>query len=380
MTPGARIAAAIEVLDGVLAGMPAERALLRWSRGSRYAGSADRAAVRDLVFTALRRRDSHAALGGGLTGRGLMIGALREAGQDPAILFSGMTHGPSPLLPSETGAPKQDIDDLPGWLRPLWNRSLGPDAVAVAEAMRDRAAVWLRVNSRKATSRTALAALADEGIDALPHPRLDTALQVRSGERRVSQSRAYREGLVELQDLSPQMACAELPIREGMRILDFCAGGGGKSLALAGRAPDLTLVAHDAEPARMADLPARARRAGARITLATTPSGVHDLVLADVPCSGSGTWRRSPDSKWRLTAGDLDRLAGLQSAILRHAARHVAPGGVLAYMTCSLLEAENDGRIDAFLRETADFAPLSRRLWTPLDASDGFYLAVMRRR
>ena len=380
MTPGARISAAIEVLDRVLAGQPAEQALLRWSRASRFAGSGDRAAVRDLVFDALRCRNSHAALGGALTGRGLMIGGLRAAGRDPAALFTGQGHAPEPLAEGEGAGPAHGVSDIPDWLGPLWNGSLGEDAGAVAAAMRRRAPVWLRVNTRKATPAKALRALADDGIAATPDPRLETALRVTENERRLAQGRAYRDGLVELQDLSPQLACAALPVAPGMRVLDHCAGGGGKTLALAARAADLTLVAHDADPARMRDLPQRAARAGVQVRLDADPAGRFDLVIVDAPCSGSGTWRRTPDSKWRLTEAALRDLVALQAGILRKAARHVPPGGLMAYMTCSVLDPENDGQAAAFLRDHPGFSQVSRHLWTPLDAGDGFFMSLLARR
>lgn len=379
MTPPARIAAAIEVLDRILAGQPAEQALLRWSRASRFAGSGDRAAVRDLVFDALRCRDSHAALGGRLTGRGLMIGGLRASGQDPAAVFTGQGHAPAPLEPDEQPGDARGVMDIPGWIRPLWDASLGDRAEAVAGEMRRRAPVWLRVNPLKADAAAAIAALAQDDIAAEPDARLPTALRVTANERRLSQARAYRDGLVELQDLSPQLACAALPVAAGARVLDYCAGGGGKVLAIAGRAPGLTLVAHDADPARMADLPQRADRAGARVQVVTAPKGGFDLVIADVPCSGSGTWRRTPDSKWRLTQAGLDDLLALQARILRQVAPLVRPGGHLAYMTCSLLDPENDAQVGGFLRDNPDFSLVSRHLWTPLDASDGFFLALMSR-
>jgi 16S rRNA (cytosine967-C5)-methyltransferase len=379
MTPAARISAAIEVLDQVLAGQPAEQALLRWSRSSRFAGSGDRAAVRDLVFEALRCRDSHAALGGALTGRGLMIGGLRAAGQDPAQVFTGEGHAPAALRPEEQPGSADDILDIPPWIRPLWDASLGPDAEAVAREMRHRAPVWLRVNPIKADVAGAIQALADDGIAAEPDPRGPTALRVTANERRLSQSRAYAEGLVELQDLSPQLACAALPVAPGGRVLDYCAGGGGKILAVAGRTPGLILSAHDADPARMRDLPQRAERAGVRIQLTAHPKGRFDLVIADVPCSGSGTWRRTPDSKWRLTQGALDDLVALQARILREVAPLVKPGGHLAYMTCSLLDPENGGQVDRFLAENPAFHQVSRHRWTPLDASDGFFLSLMAR-
>lgn len=379
MTPAARVAAAIEVLDAVLAGEPAERALLRWSRARRFAGSGDRAAVRDLVFDALRRRDSLAGLGGGLSGRGLLIGALRDEGRDPAEIFTGEGHAPPPLTDGETRPGDGGGWDLPGWLLPAWNESLGPEAGAVAQAMRRRAPVWLRVNGLRADPASAQAALAAEGVGTRPFAALPSALEVVANERRIAQSRAYLDGLVELQDLSPQLACAALPLVPGMRVLDYCAGGGGKALALAGREPDLSIVAHDADPGRMRDLPARATRAGARIAAGRQPSGRFDLVLADVPCSGSGTWRRTPDAKWRLTPEDLRELCDLQAQIIGKAAEYVVPRGFLAYMTCSLLEEENGGRIADFLRGHEGFALERQACWTPLEASDGFYLALLRK-
>ncbi|MDO5658985.1 MAG: RsmB/NOP family class I SAM-dependent RNA methyltransferase [Paracoccus sp. (in: a-proteobacteria)] len=383
MTPAARIAAAAQILDEILAGKPAEQALTGWARASRFAGSGDRAAIRDLVFDSLRRRASHAALGGGLSGRGLMIGGLREAGRDPAEVFTGEGHAPAPLTGAETTPQPPPDHDLPEWLWPEWAASLGDDAQAVAEAMRDRAPVWLRVNALKASLAEAARALAADGVETVTDQRLTTALRVVSGERRIAASSPYRDGLVELQDLSPQLACAAVPVEDGQSLLDFCAGGGGKTLALGARAARaaLRLTAHDAIPRRMSDLPARAARAGLRVTL-SPPAPLardYDLVVADVPCSGSGTWRRTPDAKWRLSAEDLDAVVALQARILDQAAALTRPGGVLAYMTCSLLMRENDGQISGFLARSAGWNLSYRRLFTPLDASDGFFLALMRR-
>lgn len=387
MTPGARIAAAIGVLDRVLAGEAAEPGLLRWSRASRFAGSGDRAAVRDLVFSALRRRETFAALGGARSGRGLMIGLLRHRGEDLDAVFTGQGHAPMPLSDAERDVPPPDLTppdlpplaDLPEWVRPGWTASLGASAQAVAEAMGDRAPVWLRTNLARVNRDEAAAVLAQDGIETQPSDLSPAALRVISGERRLSQSAAYRDGLVELQDLSPQLACEALPLRAGARVLDYCAGGGGKTLALASRQPDASYFAHDAAPQRMADLPARAGRAGARVTVLPKPSGQFDLVVADVPCSGSGTWRRTPDARWRLTPQDLQRLIGIQAQILDKVAGLVAPGGCLAYMTCSVLDDENDNQISHFLARIPGYAPVMRRRWTPLDGSDGFFLALLSR-
>ncbi|TGN37708.1 RsmB/NOP family class I SAM-dependent RNA methyltransferase, partial [Paracoccus liaowanqingii] len=247
MTPAARIAAAITVLDQILSGSPAEQALLRWSRASRFAGSGDRMALRDLVFGALRRRDSLAALGGAMTGRGLMIGHARQAGLNLPAIFTGTRHDPAPLTEAEAAVPppSQLPDDLPDWLRPAWIAALGPQAAEVARAMTDRAPLWLRVNLARTDPARAAATLADEGIDTDPAPGFPQALRVTSNDRAVARSAAYRDGLIELQDLSPQQACALLPLAPGLRVLDYCAGGGGKALALGARQPGMTITAHD---------------------------------------------------------------------------------------------------------------------------------------
>lgn len=382
MTPAARVEAAITILDRILDGEAAEPALLRWSRASRFAGSGDRTAIRDLVFDSLRRLHSRAALGGGMNGRALMLGMCREQDQDPAAFFTGERHAPAALRQAELAnggtAISDALCDLPEWIRSQWLAALGDDANMIADRMRERAPVWLRVNLRRAAPMQAITSLASDGIEVRQHSELKTALCVLSGARRVANSCAYREGMVELQDLSPQLACDLLP-RHGS-LLDYCAGGGGKALALVaqGLGP---AVAHDADPARMADLPVRAKRAGATIRIAGAGqiSGRFDLVVADVPCSGSGTWRRTPDAKWRLSPADLSRLVVLQGQILREAAQFVAPGGALAYMTCSLLDCENSDQITQFLRDLPDFVRGKERLFTPQFASDGFYLCLMHR-
>lgn len=383
MTPSARAAAAIQILDAIIAGAPAEAQLTRWARASRFAGSGDRAAVRDLVYQTLRRRRSHAALGGGDSGRALILGALREAGTDPATILDGSRHGPAPLTAQEleAGRPPSgaEASDLPDWISLRLQQDLGPDFDAVASALRDRAPVWLRTNLARATTADAQSILAADGIQAIPDSRCNTALCVTSGERRLQASAAWRDGLVELQDLSAQMACAALEIAPGDRALDLCAGGGGKALALAARGARVT--AWDIAPARMRDLPRRAERAGAAIEQAGAlgPKGLYDLVVADVPCSGSGTWRRTADAKWRLTPEALAALERTQAEILAQAANHVRPGGTLAYMTCSLLRSENEAQVCGFLTAHPDFRLKTSLSMTPLTASDGFFLAALVR-
>lgn len=389
MTPGARLSAAIEVLDRLRAGAAAEPALTAWARASRFAGAGDRLAVRDLVYAALRCRRSHAALGGAETGRGLVLGGLVEAGQDPEALFTGAGHAPPPLTGPERAhlaappplLPEAVALDCPDWLVAVLKGSLGADFAPVLQRLRTRAPVFLRVNRQRADPAAAIAALAAEGIAAVPHPLAPTALEVTANARRVQGSAAYRGGLVELQDASSQAVAEALPLAAGQRVLDLCAGGGGKALALAARAPAAQLFAHDAAPHRMRDLPRRAARAGARVTILDRPeaAGPFDLVLADVPCSGSGAWRRQPEAKWTLTPARLAALGAAQAAILDRAAGLVAPGGLLAYATCSLIEAENGAQVAAFLDRRRGWDLRRALRLTPLSGGDGFYLALLTR-
>lgn len=386
MTPAARYAAAIEVLEAHLAGQPAEKALTNWARAHRFAGSKDRAAIRDHVFDVLRRKRSCAARGGAMTGRGLILGLLRGDGIAPETVFTGEGHAPAPLSREEAVLPPADLSeavalDCPDWLVDPLKSSLGNDFAPVLEALQQRAPVFLRVNLARLSRDDAAKALAEEDIATRPHPLSPSALEVTGNARRVQQSAAYLEGRVEVQDAASQAVVDLLPLEPGQRVLDLCAGGGGKTLAMAARA-DLTLCAYDAAPQRMRDLPARAARAGVQVTLLTGADpearAPFDLVLCDVPCSGSGAWRRSPEGKWTLSPERLETLLHLQRQILDRAAPLVAPGGVLAYATCSMLEAENGAQVAAFLARGGWSCEAERRL-TPLDGGDGFFGAILRR-
>jgi 16S rRNA (cytosine967-C5)-methyltransferase len=380
MTPAARLSAAISILDHVLAGQSAELSLTNWGRASRFAGSGDRAAVRDVVFDCLRCRRSYAALGGGETGRGLVLGHLRATRQEVGDFFTGEGHAPAPLRADETPRMPEGAEalDIPDWLETTLKQSLGADFEPVTLALRQRAPVFLRVNLARMDRASAAALLRDQGIVTLPHPLADTALEVTEGARRIQHAPAYLEGLVELQDASSQAVVAALPLADGMRVLDLCAGGGGKSLAIAARAK-VRLFAHDADPRRMRDLPPRAQRAGIKVTLSEKPekTGPYDLILADAPCSGSGSWRRDPEGKWRLTPARLEELVAIQATILDRAARLLRPGGILAYATCSLLEVENGQQVDRFLSRHPDWRAGPARRFTPLEGGDGFFVAQL---
>ncbi|PWE30835.1 SAM-dependent methyltransferase [Pararhodobacter marinus] len=389
MTPAARDAAAITLLDRWLEGQPLEAALTNWARASRFAGSGDREAVRDLVFQAVRRRRSAAALGQGESGRALLLGLAREAGQDLST-WNGEGHAPAPLSEAERAllaAPLPDLPrgvalDCPDWLLPDVDAALGAQAEAVLRRMRDRAPVFLRVNTARTTLEAVAARLAGDGIETRPHPLAETALEVTANPRRLRNSAALAEGEIEMQDAASQAVAlafaAQAKALAASRVLDFCAGGGGKALALA--AEGLAVSAHDIDPRRMSDLPARAERAGARIrVLGDVSAGGWEAILADAPCSGSGSWRRAPEAKWRFSAERLAELLRIQDQILDRCAALTAPGGILGYATCSMLRAENEERVAAFLKRHPGWQSLSDLRLSPLDGGDGFFLAVLRK-
>ena len=387
MTPAARLSAAIEILDRILAGNAAEQALTNWGRANRFAGSGDRAALRDLVFDVLRCKRSCAVLGGGETGRALVLGSMRAQGIDPATLFTGEGHAPSALTPAESlpVLPPEGLDalDCPDWLAPYFTTALGKDSTAVLQSLRQRAPVFLRVNAARSTVVAAQAQLAAENILTVPHHLAKNALQVTENARKIQNSSAYQSGIVELQDAASQAVVEALPLRDGMRVLDYCAGGGGKALAMAARA-DLALFAHDADPRRMRDLPARAKRAMAEITAVSSESlaksAKFDLILTDVPCTGSGSWRRAPEAKWALTPERLAELVKIQAQIIEKTAKMVKPDGVLAYATCSVFADENQAQVDTFCARNPDWSVQFSHQWTPLEGGDGFYLALLRKK
>lgn len=388
MTPAARLSAAIEILDVWLTGEAPEKLLTTWGRQNRYAGSKDRAAIRDIVYSAIRCRRSFARLGGGETGRGLVLGGVYASGEDPAALFTGEGYAPAALTEAERAAPAladilDEVDyDLPEWTVPLFEETLGTDWQEVAGILRFPAGVHLRVNTAKGDVDNALKMLAKDEIVAGLHHGCETALSVTQNPRRIKNSRAYLEGYVELQDAASQRAMAALNVTRGMSVLDYCAGGGGKSLALAAMGAKVT--AHDISPARMKDIAPRAARAGVSINTVfpdalQSGAGPYDLVLADAPCSGSGTWNRAPQGKWDLTPARLDELCALQASILDEICDLVAPGGTLAYATCSLFEAENSAQIDAFLARHPGWRVAGRKTFTPLEGGSGFFLAQLTR-
>ena len=384
MTPGARVAAAIEILDMIHDGQAVEKSLTAWARRSRFAGSKDRAAVRDHVFDTVRNWRADAVRGGNGTGRGRMIGRLRALNMDIDALFHGEGHSPEPLTDEEKVAgqgptEQADVWNMPDWILPELERSLGESAADTAVMLQSRAPITLRVNLGKCNISQAAADLAEIGIETQANPVCSTALSITAGERKLRNSPAYLEGWVELQDASSQAIVADLP--EAEKILDYCAGGGGKALALA--AQGRKVIAHDINFDRMMDIPARAERAGTSIKLLATDmikaEGLFDLVLVDAPCTGSGAWRRSPEGKWALTEERLAELTVVQDSILDETVQYVSQGGALVFGTCSVFKCENEDRISAFLARHSGWKCVKQTRLDVSEMADGFFAAHLTR-
>ncbi|MEO0752220.1 MAG: RsmB/NOP family class I SAM-dependent RNA methyltransferase, partial [Pseudomonadota bacterium] len=277
--------------------------------------------------------------------------------------------------------------DLPDWLWSVFEADLGADAMPVAEAQKHRAPIALRVNLKMNTAAQAIDNMLKCGISARPVSDVPSALIVTSGERKIRQSTSYLSGEVELQDVSSQAAMARVNIPAGARVLDICAGGGGKTLALAAALPDgagVRFFAHDINPDRMVDLPSRAARAEVQVTCLAPedlPIGPdYDVVLCDVPCSGSGTWRRSPDAKWALTQERLGNFIETQRDILLTSCERLRPGGQLIYTTCSVLRRENEDQISWLTGARNDMERRDEMRWPVRAEGDGFYFAALRRK
>jgi len=389
MTPAARLQATIEILDEVIGsvrddGPPADTIVTRYFKTRRYAGSKDRRAVRELVFRAIRASAERPVSG--------RAAVLRLAGEDPSILTGfGQPRGPGPLV---EGEPVARPGLIPEWLVP----ELSPLVSAEEwEALLERAPLDLRVNIARASREDLLPRF--EGAQATPLS--PWGIRLAPGSR-VDEHPAFAEGLVEVQDEGSQLIALACEPEPGQKNVDLCAGAGGKALALAAAAPGARILATDINRARLAKLPPRASRAKAEIEtrLLSPPNELAqlsdwrasaDLVLVDAPCSGSGTWRRNPEGRWRLTPERLDRLAEAQARLLDMAAELVKPGGRLVYAVCSLLSREGAGQIQAFRERRSSWIveetpiPAGRldgagRLLTPgHDATDGFFVARLVR-
>jgi len=389
VTPAARFQAASEILDEVIAsarddGPPADSIVTRYFKTRRYAGSKDRRAVRELVFRAIRRHAERPE-----SGRSAIFGLAQD---DRALLdLFGELRGPDPVADGEV-APEPGA--VPKWLAGELSPLVGEEEWP---ALLERAPLDLRVNIARASREELLADF--PGSEPTVHSPWGIRLPP---DTRVDDHPAFQSGLVEVQDEGSQLIALACAPESGERILDLCAGAGGKALALAAAAPQAEILAADANRSRLSKLAPRAERGGTRIEarLLSPPKelaeladwkGRADLVLVDAPCSGTGTWRRNPEGRWRLTPERLDRVVVLQGRLLDVAATLVRPGGRLVYAVCSLLSREGAGQIERFLSRHSSWqaqeTPVAAgrcdgngRIVTPgHDGTDGFFIARLLR-
>src|SRR5688572_21967970 len=429
MRAGARIAAAAEVLDDILnRHRPAPAALADWGKGHRFAGSGDRAAIGTLVFDALRRRASLAARMGADTPRVLALAAapraLGLAAEQVIAAADGSEHALAPLSDAEkaglsadlpAGTPAHIAGDFPEWLLPSFERAFGAAAAEEGAALAARAPVDLRVNALKATQEKVLKAL--ERYGASPTTLAPTGVRVPAPEGaakapHLEAETAHGKGWFEVQDEGSQLAALLAGAGPRMQVLDLCAGAGGKTLALASVMQNTgQIYAYDADKKQLRPIFERLKRAGVRNVQVLDAGNLaalqalgprFDLVLVDAPCTGSGTWRRKPDAKWRVKASNIPERVAEQVSVLDLGAALTKPGGTLAYVTCSVLPEENRDQVAAFLKRHADFSvepfttawsarvggepPRSAdgaedtlQLTPARHATDGFFIALLRR-
>lgn len=385
MKDGGRLAAAIEVLDDIEnRHRPAQMALRDWGTQHRFAGSGDRMAIGNLVFDVLRHKASLSARLGTSDTRLLVLAVYMFSwdhglGKLDEILGSDR-HSPAVLTDEErakleglasAAISDQAASDVPEWIWPLFLEVFGEDAVTEGQGLAARAPVDLRANLLKSDRAKLLEKLshvqpqateiAETGMRILPKPGSLRMPHVQAEE-------GYRKGWFELQDEASQIVSVLSGAKPGLQVLDYCAGGGGKTLAMAGQMQNKgQIYAFDADRLRLAPIHERLQRAGARNIQVRDPAstdladleGAMDLVFVDAPCTGTGVWRRRPDSKWRLTEKALQDRIEDQRNVLQRAAAYVKPGGRLVYVTCSILSTENDKQIDWFLSEHSDFSSVS---------------------
>ncbi len=389
MTPPARTQAAIELLDQILAaaregGAAADTLIARYFATRRYAGSKDRRAVRELVYSAIRAAGDRPE-----TGRSAM---LLVADADPAVAetFDGSTHAPAAIAKDE---PRAKPGVAPQWLSKAL-RASGLDGAAL-NALAGRATLDLRVNTLMTTRDAVLAELPE--AEATPHA--PDGIRLPTGTN-VDAMPLFNTGAIEVQDEGSQVVGLAMQAKPGQRVIDLCAGAGGKTLALAATMQNKGIIlACDTDRMRLSRLAPRATRAGATIveTMLLNPTreietladwqGRADGVLVDAPCSGTGTWRRNPEARWRLTPERVSRLQSTQQHVLGVAASLVRPGGALVYIVCSLLDAEGTDQVSWFLEahpgwkvEPLDLPAGAKhghgvRLEPGRDSTDGFFVA-----
>ena len=427
MKPAGRLQAAIEILGEVVERhRPASQALADWGKAHRFAGSGDRAAIGNLVYDALRHRSSLAWRLEGDTPRNLALGVAvfvwGEGAQSLANSFKDDRHAPDALSDAEISLlEKSDLNDAPEWVQaeiPEWleealRENFDEDFVAEGQALAQRPPVDFRVNTLKSNRDKVMRALKRFSLEPTKLAPNGLRLAPSAGSSRVPNIQPeapYQKGWIEVQDEGSQVCSALIFAQPGEQVLDYCAGAGGKTLALAAAMENKgQIFAYDSDRSRLAPIYDRLKKAGTRNVQVRGPNddlddleGKMDRVIVDAPCSGSGVWRRRPDTKWRLTSDALEKRLEEQRQVLSEASRFVRPGGYLCYITCSVLARENEGQVYAFVEENEAFELLSAgevwedlfshsqlKPWSSDDCTvtltpastktDGFFFAVLER-
>jgi 16S rRNA (cytosine967-C5)-methyltransferase len=431
MTPAARLSAAIELIETIDAErVPAAKALKEWGTAHRYAGSGDRAAISGLIWDVLRRRASSAWIMDADTPRARLLGMLKlERGMDVATiaaLCDGGRFAPEPLSDSERAAlsertlddaPAHIAGDYPEWLDGYLAQAFGDDRVAEATAMASRAPLDLRVNTLKAKREKVQGSIAHLGAKPTPWSPIGLRIELGADARNIGihAEEDFIKGAIEVQDEGSQLAALLSAAKPGEQVIDLCAGAGGKTLALAAMMQGKgRLIATDHDKRQLAPIYERLSRAGVHNADIRTPKGdadplgdiraSADLVLIDAPCTGTGTWRRNPDAKWRMRPGALEVRLKDQVEVLDRAAALVKPGGRIAYITCSVLPAENGEQVRNFIGRHPEFAVVPPQetasvLWDKAEAfaeaalaspegwlmtprrtgTDGFFVSVLKK-
>jgi 16S rRNA (cytosine967-C5)-methyltransferase len=414
MTPAARLSAAIEVIENIEAQRsPAANALKEWGTAHRFAGSGDRAAIAGLVWDVLRRRASSAWVMEDDAPRARVLGMLKvERGMNAeaiGALCDGGRFAPEPLSDAERAAlgsrstkdaPAPIAGDYPDWLDPYLTEVFGEDRAAEAAAMASRAPLDLRVNTLKAKREKVLAALDHLGAAETPWSPLGLRIELGADARNpgIHAEESFIKGAVEVQDEGSQLAALLSAAKPGEQVIDLCAGAGGKTLALAAMMQGKgRLIATDRDKRQLAPIHERLSRAGVHNADVRSPKGSHkgspmgaadpladikasaDLVMIDAPCTGTGTWRRNPDAKWRMRPGALEIRVKDQAEALDRAAGLVKPGGRIAYITCSVLKVENGEQMRSFIARHPGFSvvPPEQTASVLRDKADAFAQAAL---